>query len=65
MLEPGKTTLERAFELAKSGKCTSVREIRLVLAREGYDGSQLQGVVLAKQLRDLIETTHPPRRKGG
>lgn len=29
------TVLERAFELAKSGKCTNVAEIRLKLEGEG------------------------------
>jgi hypothetical protein len=58
MLESGKTALERAFELAKSGRCRSLGEIRLVLAREGYDGSQLQGIVLAKQLRNVMLTAN-------
>jgi hypothetical protein len=48
------TPLERAFELAKSGRCGSVDEIRRVLHGEGYGTLQLEGPVLRKQLRDLI-----------
>ena len=48
------TTLERAFDLAKSGKCGSVDDIRRVLISEGFQVSQLEGPLLRRQLRDLI-----------
>lgn len=48
------TTLERAFELAKSGKCGSVDDIRRALISEGFRVSQLEGPLLRRQLRDLI-----------
>jgi len=48
------TPLERAFELAKSGRCRSVDEIRRVLQAEGYGTLQLEGPLLRKQLRDFI-----------
>jgi hypothetical protein len=50
-----KTPLERAFELARSGKCLSVRDIAYQLHAEKYDIAQLQGPTLRKQLLELIE----------
>jgi hypothetical protein len=44
-----KTALERAFELARSGKYASVKAIREQLRREGYAQQQLMGDLLAKQ----------------
>jgi hypothetical protein len=48
------TALERAFALAKSGKYTTVPEIRKRLVQEGYSVAQITGVALSKQLRALI-----------
>lgn len=48
------TPLERAFELARSGKCRTVDDIRRALHSEGYVTAQIQGPLLRKQLRDLI-----------
>jgi hypothetical protein len=50
-----KSSLERAFELAKDGSCTTIDEIRRRLRLEGYNQSQIQGPQLQKQLRALIE----------
>jgi len=47
------TCLERAFELAKSGDCAGVQEIRKQLRAEGYAEAQLYGSSLTRQLRDL------------
>lgn len=47
------TTIERAFQLAKSGKYKSVVEIRQRLKTEGYALIQLQGPTLSKQLNAL------------
>lgn len=49
------TTLERAFDLAKSGRCRSMDEVRARLKAEGYDVQALQGKVLLSQLRALIK----------
>jgi hypothetical protein len=49
------TSLERAFELAKSGQCATVEEIRKKLKAEGLVASQIEGKMLFKQLRDLME----------
>jgi hypothetical protein len=51
------TTVERAFELARSGSCASVQDIRRRLKSEGYDQveAHLSGPSLGKQLRRLCE----------
>jgi hypothetical protein len=49
-----KTTLERAFELAKSGKVASVTHLRAQLKDEGYVQQQIEGPALGRQLRNLI-----------
>lgn len=54
-MDTNKTTLERAFELARSGKCLNINDIALHLHSEGYSVSQLEGPVLKKQLLSLIE----------
>jgi len=48
----GKTTMERAFELAETGAFTSTEEIRKRLGREGFDWRQIEGFSLCKQLMD-------------
>ena len=42
------SALERAFELAATGRYATAREIRLKLAREGYQYQQVQGPTLRK-----------------
>jgi hypothetical protein len=49
------TAMERAFQLAKSGRVRDLEEIRMLLRREGYDVSQLQGPLLRLQLKRLID----------
>jgi hypothetical protein len=48
------TTIERAFFLARSGECKRVDDVIKRLDREGYDGRQIQGPLLRKQLWELI-----------
>ena len=62
-MEVRKTALERAFELARSGNCLSIRDIAFKLNAEKYDISHLQGPALKKQLLGLIEeaTAHKAR----
>jgi DNA-binding HxlR family transcriptional regulator len=50
-----KTTLERAFELAKSGQCFSMDDIRRKLSSEGYSLGQMTGATLSRQLRALMK----------
>lgn len=47
-----KTALERAFEIARSGACEKVEDIRKQLAHEGFDRRQVEGRALSQQLRD-------------
>ena len=51
------TTLERAFELARSGTCADVAEIRLALKRERHDQveAHLSGQSINRQLRALCD----------
>lgn len=51
------TTLERAFELARSGTCADVGEIRLTLKRERFDQieAHLAGPSINRQLRALCQ----------
>ena len=49
------TTIERAFQLAKSGSCASVADIRKRLKLEGFSVAQISGGVLTGQLRALIQ----------
>lgn len=53
-----KTTIERAFELARSGECARIGDIVRHLSREGYDIRQIHGSALRKQLRDLIKVAN-------
>jgi hypothetical protein len=48
------TALERAFQLAKSGDCAAVSDIKKRLIREGYSVAQITGGQLSKQLLELI-----------
>jgi len=56
------TTLERAFDLARSGRYASVQEIRLALKGERFDNveAHLAGRSLVRQLRDLCEQARRP-----
>lgn len=50
------TTIERAFELAREGACSSMDDIRKALKQERWDGveAQLAGPSLRIQLRTLM-----------
>lgn len=56
MLELRPNTIERAFELARSGTVTRFQDLVSRLRREGYvDVSrQLDGPLIRKQLRDIL-----------
>lgn len=55
MSEPP-TMIERAIQLAQSGKCISVNDVRQRLRREGYVGIgiELAGIAINRQLVELI-----------
>jgi hypothetical protein len=44
-----------AFELAKSGQCVSVAEIKRRLHAEGYFADQIEGRELGAQLKATID----------
>jgi hypothetical protein len=52
---PNLTAVERAFQLARSGKARDTNEIRRVLKAEGYSDQAMVGSSILRQLRDLIE----------
>ena len=54
-MQRGKTTLERAFEMARSGRFKDVPSLKIAISREGYAASQISGRILLKQLRDAIQ----------
>ena len=49
------STVERAYELAKSGRCRTVDELRTMLIREGYEAVQahLSGPSIKRDLAAL------------
>jgi hypothetical protein len=49
------TALERAFQLARSGRVAGLTEIISSLNREGYSAKQIEGRVLRRQLGELIK----------
>jgi hypothetical protein len=68
------STLERAFQVAKSNTCQSLDELRAILAREGFTDAvaQTSFPLIRKQLQDLMlgrDARQPPkterRRKTG
>jgi hypothetical protein len=56
-MQPHVTTLERAFQLARSGACENAEAIRRQLAKEGYDARHIEGRAIIKQLHELIDGT--------
>lgn len=53
-MDPNKSALERAFELARSGRYPTVELIRRAISAEGYLQSQIEGRELTRQLKALI-----------
>jgi hypothetical protein len=49
------TALERAFQLARSGRVAGLTDIISSLKRDGYSTNQIEGRVLKRQLADLIK----------
>jgi hypothetical protein len=54
-MEANKSCLERAFEIARSGRAPNFLYLLNKLKSEGYGHDQIYGPVLKKQLSDLIE----------
>jgi hypothetical protein len=51
------------IELAKSGQCATVEEIKKKLKAESLSDKQLMGKTLIKQLRELIEAAEKRAQK--
>jgi len=49
------TALERAFQLARSGRVSTITEISGSLRRERYDTRQIEGPALRRQLMKLMK----------
>jgi hypothetical protein len=49
------TVLERAFQIAKSGSCGTVQDVKTRLVSEGYSIYQITGRALSSQLLALIK----------
>lgn len=63
-MQRNRTAIERAFDLAKSGACTSIADIKHCLRLEGYHINHIIGPSLARQLRELIaESRRQPMPK--
>jgi hypothetical protein len=55
------TALERAFQLAKSGRVAGLTDIIASLKRDGYSAIQIEGPLLKRQLADLIKAARAGR----
>jgi hypothetical protein len=55
LLERNTTTVERAFQVANSGHCATVQDIRRYLKIEGYSDMQVTGPSLLKQLKAILK----------
>ena len=55
----GKSTVQRAFELAREGNCRSLDDIRRKLSAERFESvdAHLGGVSVRKQLKAAIAAT--------
>ena len=60
-MEPNKTAIERAFELAQVGLYSDVSEIKDRLRNEGYFTETVAGPTLRTQLKGLMEAAHISR----
>jgi hypothetical protein len=58
---PHLTALERAFQLAGSGRSNSIDDIKQELKKEHYSTGQITGNALKKQMLALIRAAHASR----
>jgi hypothetical protein len=54
-MDQNKTALERAFELARSGRFPTAGDISRAISQEGYSAAQIEGFALRRQLTALIK----------
>jgi hypothetical protein len=55
------SAVERAFELALSGKFKDIDHLRKQLSREGYDQEQIFGPQLSRQLNEAMQQAKQPK----
>jgi hypothetical protein len=60
-MEANVLTIERAFQLAATGRYVTVSELKLRLNREGYDHLQVEGALLHQQLKDAMAQARAAR----
>ena len=58
----GQSTLERAFELARTGNCRTIDDIRRQLSREGFElvHAHISGGMITRQLREAMTKRDVP-----
>lgn len=61
-MDQNKTALERAFELANSGRFATAGDIARAVSSEGYSASQLEGPALRRQLGAIIKQARQVRK---
>ena len=59
-MKPDVTAVERAFQLARTGRCASVGRSKLQLKDEGYSSDQIEGRVLQRQLAQIVRDATKP-----
>jgi hypothetical protein len=59
LMKPNVNTLERAFELARTGGFDSIRQLKDRLDHEGYLSNLVIGRYLSAQLKDLMRMADP------
>lgn len=57
------TTIERAYELARSGECRTLSDVKQRLSADGHDRIQehLYGATVSSALRRLCQENYVPR----
>lgn len=60
-MENRPSVIERAFQLAKSGRCDTVADIREQLLKEDYlNADAVRGTALVGRLKTMITAAKPP-----
>jgi hypothetical protein len=62
-MKPNVSALERAFELARTGRFTTIDDLKRKLRDEGYPLGQLVGPYLLKQLQQVMMESDPAATK--
>jgi hypothetical protein len=53
------STLERAFQIARSGEVLDIQQLKRAVKKEGYAADQIHGRAISKQLRTIIAAATP------